>query len=155
METKAEGKLILLETNIDDMSPQIYGYLYERLFAAGARDVWLTPIYMKKNRPANMLSVLLRREDKDKCADIIFAETTSIGIRVRAIEERLEAQRRFQRVATPYGEITCKVSEYAGKVVSVTPEYEDCAALARTSGAPLKEIQRTALAAFYGHEFIF
>lgn len=147
----AEAKeLILLETNIDDMSPQVYGYLFERLFAAGAKDVWLTPIYMKKNRPANMLSVLLRREDKAACARIIFEETTSIGIRVRAIEERLEAKRRFERVATPYGEVSCKVSEYEGEVVSVTPEYEDCARLARVAHVPLKEVQREALAAFYG-----
>lgn len=150
MEAKKNGELILLETNIDDMSPQVYGYIFERLFAAGAKDVWLTPIYMKKNRPANMLSVLIRREDKDKCAGIIFSETTSIGIRVRAIEERLEAKRHFERVSAPCGEVTCKVSEYAGKVVSVTPEYEDCARLARESKAPLKEIQREALAAFYG-----
>ena len=109
-ECQAAGGLLLLETNIDDMNPQIYGYLYDRLFEAGAKDVWTVPIYMKKNRPGQMLSVLVSEDKKDICAGLIFRETTSIGIRVRRIEERLEADRHIAKVETKYGMVSCKVS---------------------------------------------
>lgn len=88
----------ILETNIDDMNPQIYGYLYERLLAAGALDVWTTAIYMKKNRPAQQLSVLVKETERTECAAIIFQETTSIGLRVLPVEQRLEASRHMAKV---------------------------------------------------------
>lgn len=145
---KAADNLLLLETNIDDMNPQIYGYLYDRLFEAGARDVWTTPIYMKKNRPGQMLSVLASEDKKDACARIIFRETTSIGIRVRRIEERLEADRHLAKVDTKYGDITCKVSAYGGHLINVAPEYEDCCRAAREKKVPLKLVQQEAMRAF-------
>lgn len=145
---KAADNLLLLETNIDDMNPQIYGYLYDRLFEAGARDVWTTPIYMKKNRPGQMLSVLASEDKKDACARIIFRETTSIGIRVRRIEERLEADRHLAKVDTKYGDITCKVSAYGGHLINVAPEYEDCCRAARDKKVPLKLVQQEAMRAF-------
>ena len=145
---KDSESYLLLEANIDDMNPQIYGYLYDRLFEAGARDVWVTPIYMKKNRPAQMLSVLVKEWDKEACALIIFRETTTIGIRVRHIEERLEADRHMAKVETRYGEIACKVSAYGGHIVNVAPEYEDCCRVAREKKVPLKIVQQEAMKAF-------
>lgn len=140
-----ESKLVILEANIDDMNPQIYGYLYERLLNAGALDVWTTPIFMKKNRPAQMLSVLMEEEKKQVCAGIIFAETTSIGLRVMPVGERLEAVRHLAKVETKYGLVNCKVSAWEGRLCSVSPEYEDCRKLAEEQHIPLKNVQQEAL----------
>lgn len=140
--------LVILETNIDDMSGQILGYLYEMLLAAGARDVWSTPIYMKKNRPAYQLSVLVAREQQSECARIIFRETTSIGLRVITVAERLEAARHIASVDSIYGKVRLKVSAYEGELVNVSAEYDDCRELATKNNVPLKEIQRAALKAF-------
>ena len=137
--------LLKLEANIDDMNPQIYGWLYERLFAAGALDVWTTPIYMKKNRPAQMLSVLVDRERQELCTKIIFEETTTIGLRVIEISRRVEAVRKMAKVTTSFGEVQCKVSAYDGKIVSITPEYEDCRRLAEKNSVPLKAVWQEAL----------
>ena len=141
-----EQKRYVLETNIDDMNPQDYGYAYERLLEAGALDVWTTPIFMKKNRPAVMLSVLVDEEHKETCSDLIFQETTSIGLRVTPVEQRREAMRRTAKVATPYGEISCKISAYKGHIVSLSAEYEDCRRLAKEHGVPLKKVRQAALA---------
>ena len=97
---REEHRLDILETNIDDMNPQDYGYVYERLLAAGALDVWTTPIFMKKNRPAVTLSVLVDEGTKETCAEILFQETTSIGLRVVPVGQRLEAVRRTAMVET-------------------------------------------------------
>lgn len=146
---KPVQKHCLLETNIDDMNPQIFGYVYERLLAAGALDVWTTPIFMKKNRPATALSVLTDEEHKEACCDLLFAETTTIGIRVTPIEQRREAVRRTARVDTPYGEVSCKISAYKGRIVSVSAEYEDCRRLAVSCRVPLKQVQLAALSELY------
>ncbi len=140
-----ERHLVKLEANIDDMNPQIYGWLYERLFNAGAFDVWTTPIYMKKNRPAQMLSVLVDKEHKELCIKIIFEETTTIGLRVIDIARRVEAVRKMAKVETRFGEVQCKVSAYDGKIVSITPEYEDCRRLAEKNCVPLKAVWQEAL----------
>ncbi len=142
---KGTRNLLKLEANIDDMNPQIYGWLYERLFAAGALDVWTTPIYMKKNRPAQMLSVLVDVERRDICTKIIFEETTTIGLRVIEVSRRVEAVRRMAKVETRFGEVQCKVSAYDGKIVSITPEYEDCRRLAEKNSVPLKVVWQEAL----------
>lgn len=139
-------RLYILETNIDDMNPQDYGYVYERLLEAGALDVWATPIFMKKNRPAAALSVLVGEAEKEACADIIFEETTSIGLRVVPVGERMEAARRTALVKTPYGEVSCKISAYKGHIVSVSAEYEDCRRLAKEKNVPLKKVREAALA---------
>lgn len=143
---RLERRLVKLETNIDDMNPQIYGWLYEKLFKAGALDVWTTNINMKKNRPAQMLSVLVDSEHQADCAKIIFEETTTLGLRVINIERRIEATRRMAKVETSYGAVQCKVSAYDGKIVSITPEYEDCRKLAAEKNVPLKVIWQEALA---------
>lgn len=136
----------VLETNIDDMNPQNFGYIYDRLFEAGALDVWSTPIYMKKNRPAYMLSVLTDAENKEACTEIVLQETTSLGIRVMSVPERIEATRRTARVDTPYGEVNCKIGAYKGHIVSVSAEYEDCRRLADEKNVPLKNVRFAALA---------
>lgn len=143
-EAERGSDFLVLETNIDDMSPQIYGYLYERLFAAGALDVWTTPITMKKTRPAQMLSLLCRTSSKDACASVILRETTSIGLRVLEVAERIEAERETVRVATPYGEVACKLAFWHGALVNSKPEYEDCCLLARRAGVPLKQVEEAA-----------
>ena len=140
-----DSKLSVIEANIDDMNPQIYGYLYEKLLAAGALDVWTTPIFMKKNRPAQMLSVLVEEEKMNACVGIIFAETTSIGLRIMPVGQRLEASRHIAKVETKYGVVNCKVSAWDGKICSVSPEYEDCKALAVRQQVPLKNVQQEAM----------
>ena len=142
---RIDRKLVKLETNIDDMNPQIYGWLYEKLFAAGALDVWTTNILMKKNRPAQTLSVLVDGEHADNCIKIIFEETTTIGIRVMEIARRVEAVRKMAKVQTTWGEVFCKVSAYDGKIVSITPEYEDCKKLAEANDIPFKAVWQEAL----------
>ena len=142
---QTEKHLVKLEANIDDMNPQIYGWLYERLFNAGALDVWTTPIFMKKNRPAQMLSVLVDKEHKELCIKIIFEETTTIGLRVIDIARRVEAVRKIAKVETRFGEVQCKVSAYDGKIVSITPEYEDCRRLAEKNSVPFKAVWQEAL----------
>lgn len=142
---KVDRKLVKLETNIDDMNPQIYGWLYEKLFSAGALDVWTTNILMKKNRPAQMLTVLVDGEHQADCAKIIFEETTTIGIRVIEVAKRYEAVRKMAKVQTTWGEVQCKVSAYDGKIVSITPEYEDCRKLAEENNVPFKAVWQEAL----------
>lgn len=142
---QVERHLVKLEANIDDMNPQIYGWLYERLFAAGALDVWTTPVYMKKNRPAQMLSVLVDAQHREACTKIIFEETTTIGLRVIDVARRVEAVRKMAKVETRFGEVQCKVSAYDGKIVSITPEYEDCRRLAEKNSVPLKAVWQEAL----------
>ncbi len=140
-----EAQLLMLEANIDDMNPQIYGYLYDKLLDNGAFDVWTTPIYMKKNRPANMLTVLIDEAHEEICTKIIFEETTTIGLRVIKVDRRIEAVRRMSRVETSYGEVRCKVSAYNGKIISITPEYEDCRRIAESQNVPLKVVWQEAL----------
>lgn len=140
-----EQKKFLLETNIDDMNPQIYGYLYERLLSAGALDVWTSPIYMKKNRPANTLSLLVDGDHRDACVEIVMKETSSIGIRVFQLDDRIEAQRTIETVKTKYGDIRCKISKYSGETVSISPEYEDCKKIAKRMNVPLKLVQQEAM----------
>ncbi len=142
---QVERHLVKLEANIDDMNPQIYGWLYERLFDAGALDVWTTPILMKKNRPANMLSVLVDARHREACIKIIFEETTTIGLRVIEISRRVEAVRKIAKVETRFGSVQCKVSAYDGKIVSITPEYEDCRRLAEKNSVPFKAVWQEAL----------
>ncbi|MBQ1919511.1 MAG: nickel pincer cofactor biosynthesis protein LarC [Selenomonas sp.] len=137
-----ESRLSIIEANIDDMNPQIYGYLYEKLLDAGALDVWTTPIFMKKNRPAQQLSVLVDEGQKNACIALIFAETTSIGLRIMPVGQRLAASRHMAKVETKYGVVNCKVSAWEGKLCTVSPEYEDCKALAEKNAVPLKVVQQ-------------
>ena len=131
--------LIVLETNIDDCNPQIFDYVMERLFKVGALDVWLTPIQMKKNRPAVTLSVLAPVALQEEIEKIIFTETTTIGIRRYAVQ-RTAAERREETVNTPWGSVRVKISSMNGKICSVTPEADDCRKLAEQNSVPLKDV---------------
>jgi len=129
----------LLETSIDDMNPQIFGYLFERLLSAGALDAFCTPIIMKKNRPATMLGVLCRPENATALLDIVFTETTTLGVRRRDVD-RISAGRNSWTVETPLGPVRVKVKERGGRVLAAMPEYEDCVELARQHSRPLLEV---------------
>jgi uncharacterized protein (DUF111 family) len=131
--------LTLLETNIDDMNPQVYGYLFERLLGSGALDVFCTSIAMKKNRPGTMLSVLCRSEDAVRFQGLLLHETTTMGVRVQPVW-RVAAERTTCMVETPYGLVRAKLKWLEGRAVAASPEYEDCAALAREHGRPLIEV---------------
>lgn len=141
--------LTVIETNIDDMSPQVSGYLMERLFEAGARDVFFTPVQMKKSRPGVLLTVLAAPEQKLRILDIIFEESTSIGIRCYPVERHC-LERKTVRVRTPYGTVSVKVSVRGGRAVNAQPEYEDCRALAEKKKVPLKKVIEAAKAALEG-----
>ena len=133
-----DGEL-LLETNIDDMNPQFYEPLLERLFSAGALDVWLTPITMKKGRPATTVSVLVAADRRAALEEVLIAHTTTLGIRASGVD-RVKAPRRFERVATRWGEVQVKLRGWHGRVISVTPEYDDCLALARAAEVPIQDV---------------
>ena len=139
--------LLVLETNIDDCTPQVLAYATERLFKAGALDVWQTPILMKKGRFAQKLSVLTPVLLKNELETIIFKETTTIGIRSYPVN-RTAADRQEETVKTPWGPVRVKISSVNGTVCSTTPEYDDCRKLAETNHVPLKDViaaARTAL----------
>ena len=135
--------LTLLETNIDDLNPEIFGYVIEKLFAAGALDVYLTPIQMKKSRPATQISVLCREQDAPKAREILFLETSTLGIR-EMILRRHALKREIREVETPYGSVRVKIAHLPDGSTKSAPEYEDCRKLAEESGAALREIYRAA-----------
>lgn len=144
-ETPAEApaEMVQLETNIDDMNPQFYGYLMEKLFSAGALDVFLTPIQMKKNRPGTLLGVIALRRDETALAEIILRETTTLGMRVQPIG-RYEARREFGRIHMAFGDLTVKQKILNGRVVQSVPEYEECVRLAKENHVSLVEIYQSA-----------
>jgi uncharacterized protein (TIGR00299 family) protein len=146
IQSSETSELLVMETNIDDCNPQIFDYVMERLFKIGALDVWLTPIQMKKNRPAVTLSVLAPVALQEEVEKIIFTETTTIGIRHYAVQ-RTALDRREETAKTPWGSVRVKISASNGKVCSATPEYDDCRKLAEANGVPLKEVLAAALSA--------
>ncbi len=134
-----ENGIVLLETNLDDTTGETLGYVQENLLQMGARDVWFTPIQMKKNRPGITLSCLVNEFDKINVADFIMLETSTLGIRVRPVE-RIEAERTIERFQASIGEIGVKLKKKDGVVVSVSPEYEDCKKIAIESNIPLQKV---------------
>jgi uncharacterized protein (TIGR00299 family) protein len=136
-----------VETNLDDLSPEITGATMEKLFAAGALDVFLTPIQMKKNRPGTQLTVLCEPEDATRLAGIILRETTSFGVRVDRLE-RLKLERQFEVVQTPYGGIQVKLGLKGDEVIQIAPEFDSCLAASERSGTPLRTVYEAARAAF-------
>lgn len=131
-------EIIKLETNLDDCTGETLAYCMELLFDAGARDVWYTPIFMKKGRPAYMLSVMCREDVKDECIRIIFRETSAIGMRV-TLQDRVIMDREAVTVNTPYGPVDAKHLTYED-VERTTIEYESAKKLAKENGVPLSEI---------------
>jgi hypothetical protein len=142
-------QLVLLETNIDDMAAQVLGFVSERAFALGALDCWVTPIHMKKNRPAALLSVLCSDETRSLITEMLFAETTTLGIRT-TIVERSSLAREVHTVETAYGRIEVKTATYNGKIVNVMPEYEHVKRAALEHGVPFRQVHAEAVAAFRG-----
>lgn len=144
----AEGDVVaVIETSVDDMSPEVYGYLAERALAAGALDISCAPIEMKKNRPGLEIRLLARPEQAEALADLIFAETTTLGLRISTAERRV-LEREFVSVETAYGPVRMKVGRRRGQVVNAAPEFEDCRRVALERGVPLKEVMQAAQAAF-------
>jgi hypothetical protein len=133
----------VLEANIDDSSPQVLGYALDRLIEAGALDVTISPVQMKKNRPGSLLRVIAKPEDQERLAQIVFQETSTLGLRILAAERRVE-ERRFVEVETAWGKVRGKVSGHG----VFSPEYDDCRAIAQSTGTPLKQVQSAAHEAF-------
>ncbi|WP_423191896.1 nickel pincer cofactor biosynthesis protein LarC [Clostridium beijerinckii] len=131
----------ILETNIDDMNPEFYGYIEEKLFDAGALDVFKTPIFMKKGRPGIKLSVLISEKIEKDILDIVFEETTSIGVRKYKFE-KIMLNREFSKVETQYGEVTIKKSYYKGDLVKYKPEYEECKKIAKENNITMEKVYR-------------
>ena len=140
----AAETLLVLECNLDDMNPEIYPYVLEKLLAAGAMDAWLQPIVMKKGRPAQMLKVLCREESQPVLQKIIFTETTTLGIRSYPVQ-RTALARSWKKVSTPWGEVRVKEGMLDGQMVNAAPEFEDCRQIAEKSGQPLKAVAAAAM----------
>ncbi|MGQ9572950.1 MAG: nickel pincer cofactor biosynthesis protein LarC [Dehalococcoidia bacterium] len=139
---KGAGQTMLLaETNIDDMNPEILGYVQERLFASGAADVWLTPIQMKKGRPGVVLSVLCPLEAEDAIVSLLLRETSTLGVRLREVRRQV-AEHDVLRFKSSLGPAVAKVKRLAGERPQAAPEYEVCRRLAEASGRPLAEVYR-------------
>jgi uncharacterized protein (TIGR00299 family) protein len=138
----------LIEANLDDQSPQLYDAVFTTLLEAGALDVWLTPIQMKKNRPAQTLSVLCEPDQVTRMTDLIFAETTTLGVRTTDWK-RACLQREWISVETPYGAVRVKVARQGGELRTANPEFEECRTRAKEAGVPVKLVQAAAAAAAY------
>jgi len=135
--------LVMLETNIDDLNPEFYDHAMARLFDAGALDVFLSPAQMKKNRPATLLHVLCRPADVSRLVGLLFAETSTLGIRESAVIRHCLA-RSTETVETFYGEVQVKVARWGPEMARIKPEYEDCRRLAVEHGVPLRDVYRAA-----------
>ncbi|MDD5622700.1 MAG: nickel pincer cofactor biosynthesis protein LarC [Actinomycetota bacterium] len=142
-----EESLILLSANIDDSTPEIIGYLQETLLKDRVLDVWIEPIYMKKNRPAFKLCVLCGKESECEIIDKIFSESTTLGIRREEVK-RYSIDREIKTIKLPYGEVRIKTGIYRGKKVNISPEFESCSKLAEKTGKPLKEIYQDVILFF-------
>jgi uncharacterized protein (TIGR00299 family) protein len=139
-------EMVVIETNIDDANPEIYEYVMEQLFAAGARDVWLTPAQMKKNRPGTTLHALAEPSQRDAIASVMLRETSSIGVRSYPVQ-RTALPREEVTVETEYGAVQVKMARAPDGTLNVAPEYESCKQRARARGVPLKLVYQAALAA--------
>ena len=140
----SQETISVLEANLDDLNPQVFGYVMDRLLEAGALDVFGMPVQMKKNRPGTLLSVLAKPDDADKLAEIIFAETTTLGVRRRE-ESRHVLARKWQTVSTRFGDVRIKIASLNGTVSSYAPEYEDCRRMAAEHRVPLKLVMQEAV----------
>ncbi len=133
----------IIESNIDNMTGELLGGLMDRLLAAGALDISYTPIQMKKNRPAVMVTVICQEEVGHAMASLLLSEFSTLGVRISQVQ-RLKAQRIFEHIETPIGPMSIKVKRLGDRVISATPEYEECQRLAREQGLPLEEVYEVA-----------
>ena len=144
---EADEGLLMVETNVDDVSPQVLGHLLERALAGGALDCFLTPVQMKKNRPGVLVSILCRPQDREGMLSLLFDETPTLGVRTYAVSRRALA-REAVTVECEFGRIAVKVARRGGGVVSATPEFEECREAALAHGVALRAVQEAARAAF-------
>jgi pyridinium-3,5-bisthiocarboxylic acid mononucleotide nickel chelatase len=145
--TGFDEEIAVVESNLDDMNPQIYGYFLEKALGAGALDVYTTPVQMKKNRPGTLLTVLCKPGDAQALMNLIFAETTTFGVRTYRAQRRV-LPREWVSVATDYGEVRIKVSRVNGRILHVAPEFEDCKKLAAEKDVPLQRVIAEALRSY-------
>jgi len=139
----------MIQCNIDDMNPEFFEHISDELFKAGASDVFITNILMKKGRPGNVLNVICERGHEDKIKEIIFNESTTVGVRTYSFRKDTLV-RKFEVVQSPYGNITVKRSFYKDKEVSCKPEYEECRKIALEKGLPVKEVYFRIMASING-----
>ncbi len=144
---QGEDEVTVLEASLDDLNPQLFGYLMERALAAGALDVFATSVQMKKNRPGMLLTVLAKPKDASRLARLILTETTTLGVRMRE-ERRQVLERRTLSVKTPWGLVRLKVASLNGSVANFAPEYEDCRRIAARRRLPLKTVMQEAVRAY-------
>ena len=140
-------RVTVLECEIDDMNPQIFGVVMDRLYAAGALDVFYVPVQMKKNRPGTLLTVIAPPERRSTLADIIFRETTTIGLRHHEVDREC-LEREIVSVETPIGAVRFKIARRDGRIVNAVPEFDDCARLAAANNLSVKEVQALAVKAY-------
>ena len=140
-------RVVVIECEIDDMNPQLFGTAMERLYAAGALEVFYVPVQMKKNRPGTLLTVVGRPDQRGTLTDVIFRETTTIGLRYTEVEREC-LEREIVSVETSLGQVRFKLASRGGRVINATPEFEDCAALARAHNIAVKDVQALALQAY-------
>jgi hypothetical protein len=143
----ADEELLMVETNVDDVSPQVLGHLLELALARGALDCYFTPVQMKKNRPGVLVSILCRPGEREALTGLLFEETPTLGVRTHAVSRRA-LERESVTVETEFGTIAVKVARRAGRVLGATPEFEECRAAALAHGVPLRDVQEAARAAF-------
>lgn len=136
---KHYDEVLLLECNLDDMTAEALGFVLERLLSAGALDAWFTPITMKKSRPGTLLSVLCKPEEGLALRELLLRETTTLGVRWQRLQREVAA-RQMDQVSTPWGVVRRKLKILDGQVVSIKPEFEDCARLARENQIPLEQV---------------
>ena len=144
-----DEEISVIEANLDDMNPQIYGYVLEKALATGALDVYTTPVQMKKNRPGTLLTMLCNPQDANALMSLIFAETTTFGVRTYQAQRRI-LPRESINVTTSYGDVRIKLSRVNGRILHVAPEYDDCRKLATEKNVPLQKIISEALRAYQG-----
>jgi pyridinium-3,5-bisthiocarboxylic acid mononucleotide nickel chelatase len=140
---RARERRLVFAANIDDMNPELYPYVMEKLFEAGAEDVWLYPIQMKKNRPAITLSVLVPPAREEDIKEVMFAETKTLGMRMSEVDKEY-LDREIIQVDTPFGRLRVKLARQQGRPLNIAPEYEDCRKAAAASGVPLKDVYAAA-----------
>ena len=145
--TGFDEEIAVIEANLDDMNPQIYGYFLEKALGAGALDVYTTPVQMKKNRPGTLLTVLCKPQDTNALMSLIFAETTTFGVRTYRAQRRV-LPREWVNVATDYGDVRIKVSRENGRILHVAPEFEDCRKLAEEKKVPLQRVIAEAMRSY-------
>ncbi len=144
-----DEEIAVIEANLDDMNPQIYGYFLEKALGVGALDVYTTPVQMKKNRPGTLLTVLCKPQDTNSLMSLIFAETTTFGARTYRAQRRA-LPRESVNVTTSYGDVRIKLSRVNGRILHVAPEYDDCRKLAVEKNVPLQQVINEALRRYEG-----